>query len=189
MSPLVEALDPVPDPVRSCELLEGLPYRLLLDSASRDARLGRYSFLTADPVAVVRSRGPRTEWVDPATGVRRSVANDPLAAVRDFLAPFASPPIPGLPPFQGGAAGFLSYDWGLELERLPAPLHDDLELDDVVLGVYDWVLAWDHVASRAWLISTGLPETQPAERGRRAAARAAGVHLHLRASKPPTPDP
>src|SRR5687768_17765587 len=95
MSPLVEALEPPPDPVRSCELLDGLPYRLLLDSASRDARLGRYSFLTADPIAVVRSRGSRTDWIDPVTGARRSVASDPLAAVRDVLAPFASPPIPG----------------------------------------------------------------------------------------------
>ena len=112
---------PPPDPVRSCELLEGWPYRLLLDSASRDVRLGRYSFLTADPVAVVRSRGPRTEWIDPATGAGRVVASDPLAAIRGFLAPFASAAIPGLPPFQGGAAGYLSYDWGLELERLPAP--------------------------------------------------------------------
>ena len=28
-------------------------------------------------------------------------------------------------------------------------------------GIYDWVLAWDHDESRAWLISTGLPETVP----------------------------
>ena len=65
----------------------------------------------------------------------------------------------GLPPFQGGAAGYLAYDWGRVLERLPAPRHEDLALPDVVFGMYDWVLAWDHEQSRAWLISTGLPET------------------------------
>jgi para-aminobenzoate synthetase component I len=173
--------------MRSCELLDGLPYRLFLDSALRDARLGRHSFLTADPVAVVRSRGPRTEWIDPTTGTRRPVASDPLTAVRAFLAPFASPAVPGLPPFQGGVAGSISYDWGLELERLPTPLHDDLALDDVVLGIYDWVLAWNHVASKAWLISTGMPETEPAERARRAAARAAGILARLRSSSS-TPD-
>ena len=184
-SPLVQALVPAPDPVRCCERLEGLPYRLFLDSAKRDSRLGRYSFLTADPVAVVRSRGPRMEWVDPATGVRRPVAGDPLAAIRGFLAPYAQAAEPDLPPFQGGAAGFLSYDWGLELERLPAPLYDDLALDDVVLGVFDWVLAWDHVVSKAWLISTGMPETQPAGRSRRAAARAADVLRRLSPSHVP----
>ena len=177
--------------MRCCELLEGLPYRLFLDSASQDARLGRHSFLTADPAAVVRSKGPRTDWIDPAAGTRRRIASDPLAAVRSFLAPFASPAVPGLPPFQGGAAGYVAYDWGLELERLPAPPDDDLALADVVLGVYDWVLAWDHAAARAWLISTGMPETVPAERLRRAAARAAGVQTRLRASssmaRPATP--
>jgi hypothetical protein len=67
--------------------------------------------------------------------------------------------VPDLPPFQGGAAGYLAYDWGRVLERLPAPRHDDLALPDVVLGLYDWVLAWDHERSRAWMISTGMPET------------------------------
>lgn len=184
-APLVHELDPPPDPVRVCELFDDVPYRLLLDSSARDVRLGRYSFLTADPVSVVRSRGPRTECVEPSTGVRRSVASDPLAAVRAFLAPFASASVPGLPPFQGGAAGILSYDWGLELERLPSPVYDDLALDDVVLGIYDWVLAWDHAASKAWLISTGIPETRPAERSRRAAARAADVLRRVGGSRPP----
>lgn len=180
-SPLIQALVPPPDPVRCCEQLASLPYRVFLDSATRDARLGRYSFLTADPVAVIRSKGPRTEWIDPASDQSRAVDGDPLTAVRAFLAPFASAPVPGLPPFQGGAAGLVAYDWGLELERLPAPICDDLALDDVVLGIYDWVLAWDHVESRAWLISTGIPAVEPAVRATRAAERAADVLARLRA--------
>jgi len=54
------------------------------------------------------------------------------------------------------AAQDFSHDWGRVLERLPAPRHEDLVIPDAVFGVYDWVLAWDHDASRAWLISTGL---------------------------------
>ena len=50
----------------------------------------------------------------------------------------------GLPPFQGGAAGYLAYDWGRVLERLPESRYDDLALPDAVLGIYDWVIAWDH---------------------------------------------
>jgi len=163
-SPLVEELSPPPDPAWCCEQLEGLPYRLFLDSASRDPRLGRYSYVTADPIAVVRSGTSR---------------RDPLAEVRSVLAPFAAQPVPGLPPFQGGAAGFIAYDWGLALERLPAPLYDDLALDDVVLGIYDWVLAWDHVQSRAWLLSTGMPETAQADAVRRASDRASSIRARL----------
>jgi para-aminobenzoate synthetase component 1 len=159
VKPVVEALVPPPDPVRCCELLEGLPYRLFLDSAARGTRLGRYSFVTADPIAVVRSKGARTERLDLPGGDRRLVTGDALDAVQALLTPHASEPLAGLPPFQGGAAGYLAYDWGRVLERLPAPRHDDLALSDVVLGVYDWVLAWDHDESHAWLVSTGLPET------------------------------
>ena len=177
---MVEALVPPPDPARCCELLEGLPYRLFLDSAARGTRLGRYSFVTADPIAVVRSKGARTERLDLPGGDCRVVTGDALDAVHALLTPHTSEPVAGLPPFQGGAAGYLAYDWGRMLERLPPPRHDDLALSDVVLGVYDWVLAWDHDESQAWLVSTGLPETSPAARVRRAAARAAGVSERLR---------
>ena len=114
MAPLIEELTPAPDPVQCCEQLEGLPYRLFLDSAPPGARLGRYSFVMADPVAVIRTRGDAGA----------------LASVRQLLAPHRTESIDGLPPFQGGAAGYLAYDWGLTLERLPAPRFDDLGLDD-----------------------------------------------------------
>jgi len=181
---VIEELTPAPDAARCCELLDGLPYRLFLDSAARGTRLGRYSFLTADPVAVVRSKGARTECLDVAGGGDwRPVEGDALGAVRALVAAHASEPVAGLPPFQGGAAGYLAYDWGRQLERLPQPRHDDLALPDVVLGLYDWVLAWDHDRSKAWLVSTGLPENAPASRDRRAAARAASVRERLGADR------
>src|SRR5471030_28657 len=184
-APRVEALVPPPDPVRCFELLGGLPYRLFLDSAAKGTPLGRYSFLTADPVFVVRSKGAVTECLDRPDGSWRVVSGDALDVVRSLLAPHAVEPVPGLPPFQGGAAGYLAYDWGRVLERLPAPRHDDLALPDVVLGVYDWVLAWDHQASNAWLVSTGLPEMPLEARTRRAEERAAAVLERLRSADVP----
>jgi para-aminobenzoate synthetase component I len=178
MTPLVEEIAPAPDPARCCEALESLPYRLFLDSASTRSRLGRYSFLAADPVAVVRSRAAGTAFVDCVSGNVRSVT-DPLATLRESIASHRAEPVPGLPPFQGGAAGYVAYDWGLTLERLPAPRFDDLGLPDLVMGIYDWVLAWDHVLSRAWLISTGIPETSADTRAARAAERAALVRRRL----------
>ena len=132
-------LMPAPDPVACCEQLAGLPYRIFLDSAQRGSPLGRHSFLSADPAAVVRRKG--------------TDARGALDEVRALLASRAAAPIPGLPPFQTGAAGYLAYDWGRALERLPAPRYDDLDLPDVVFGIYDWVVAWDHEASRAWVIA------------------------------------
>jgi para-aminobenzoate synthetase component 1 len=60
------------------------------------------------------------------------------------------------------------------LEHLPAPRYDDLRLPHALLGLYDWVIAWDHRQSRAWLVSTGVPERGPS-RTLRASSRLAGV--------------
>jgi para-aminobenzoate synthetase component 1 len=184
--PLVDELVPAPDPAQACERLLGLPYLLFLDSAARGTRLGRYSFLTADPATVVRSKGQRTRVIDRLSGAERESEQDALAAVRALLAPHRADSIAALPPFQAGAAGYLAYDWGLTLERLPTPRYDDLAMDDVVIGVYDWVIAWDHETGQAWLISTGLPETEPNARARRGVERSKTVRSWLAR---PTQDP
>ena len=178
VTPVVEELIPAPDPEQVCEQLAGLPYRLWLDSAAANSRLGQFSFITADPELVVRSSDRQVEIVD-RRGSARPHEGDALNAVRHLLAPFAHSPIDGLPPFQGGAAGYIAYDWGRVLERLPSPRYDDIGLDDVALGIYDWVIAWDHAARRAWLISTGIPEPEPQSRAERARARASAVLARL----------
>jgi para-aminobenzoate synthetase component I len=174
-APSIEELAVALDPAECCERLQGLPYRILLESAARERRLGRYSFLTADPVLIVRSRGARTEIVDCSSGATRATNEDALATVRGLIAPYRLASVPGVPPFQGGIAGYIAYDWGLTLERLPEPRFDDLALPDTLLCLYDWVLAWDHVTSKTWLISTGVPEIEPAARTTRARERASHV--------------
>jgi len=169
--PLVEELAPLPDPLAACRRFADLPFLLFLDSATDPEHLGRYSFLAADPATVVRSKNVLTQQRSPA-GAWIRVAGDPLTHMRTLLAPYHAEPVAEVPPFQGGAAGYLGYDWGAMLERIPRPRYDDLAIPDVVLGLYDWVIAWDHQAQRAWVISTGIPE-QGTARVERAARRLA----------------
>jgi para-aminobenzoate synthetase component 1 len=186
-APLVENLGPAGDPADVVARFLDLPYLLFLDSAtaqgsSRPAtgeahQLARYSFLTADPWRVVRGKGGVT-WLGDGQGDWTSAPGDPLLAVQELLAAFAAEPISGLPSFQGGAAGYVGYDYGAVLERLPAARFDDLAIPDVVLGMYDWVIAWDHRLDTAWAISTGLPETGPG-RERRARDRLSMVQARL----------
>ena len=136
---IAHELTPTPDPVRCCEQLSGLPYRVFLDSAQHASSLGRYSFVAAEPAAVVSRRGED--------------AGNALEDIRRLLTPRATQAIPGLPPFQTGALGYIAYEWGRTLERIPAPRYDDLDLPDVVFGIYDWTVAWDHETSRAWVIA------------------------------------
>jgi para-aminobenzoate synthetase component 1 len=174
--PLVHEIGPAPDPLATCARFQGLPFVMLLDSVSDHEHVGRYSFLTADPFTAVRSKGQLTQQLVEGKWIR--VGADPLSQVRALLAPHATAPASGLPPFQGGAAGYVGYDWGMMLESVPRPRYDDLEVPDVHLALYDWVIAWDHRAGRAWVISTGIPEKGPA-RDRRAARRLAAVKERL----------
>src|SRR5439155_1356010 len=82
-------------------------------------------------------------------------APDPLHVLAGQLARWRTEPVAGLPPFQGGAAGLFGYDLCHHLERLPRPRHDEFEVPDLAVGFYDWVVAFDHRANHAWLLSTG----------------------------------
>ncbi len=174
IAPLVESLKGLPDPVEVAARFLDLPYLIYLDSAVGSG----FSFLAADPAIVVRSKGVVTEILQ--HGTWRPAEGDALGVVRGMLEDARLVPVPGLPPFQGGAAGYIGYDYGAVLERIPPTRYDDLALPDVTLGIYDWVIAWDHHLGAAWIISLGLPacgperEPRARERMEMVAARAAG---------------
>lgn len=168
---IVRDLAPIEADVAACRLAD-LPGLVFLDSSMRPealgvhARLGRWSYVAADPWALITVRDGRAsldgvEQPDaPLDALRRLLAFTPrTASERD------------LPPFLGGAVGFLSYDFGRRLERLPAPGEEE-PVPEAIFGLYDTFLAFDHLENRVRLISTGRPEIDDAARRRRAQARA-----------------
>ncbi|QDU43523.1 Aminodeoxychorismate synthase component 1 [Symmachiella dynata] len=164
--PLVEELTTPPEPYAALRAFAGEASVLLLESARRLKRLGRYSFLTADPYAFFQ--------IDQA-----QYGDDPFAAVKQQLQSHTAETLPDLPPFQGGAAGLLAYNLGGCWERLPRPGIDEFQLPALAIGLYDWVIAWDHDQQRAWVISQGFPEHEPAQRRRRAEERMRWVQQTL----------
>jgi para-aminobenzoate synthetase component 1 len=190
---LVEELTPAPDAWEVCRRLAGLPHLLFLDSAGRYPGLGCFSFVSADPFAWLQSRHGEGETVHcgpDAVVVHRS-HGDPFARLAGLLARYAAPPIAGLPPFQGGAAGLFGYDLCHHIERLPRPRLDEFEVPDLAVGLYDWVIAFDHEQARAWIISTGFPEGEGPARRQRARQRLLGVRKLLSGdgSGPTVPTP
>src|SRR5438552_7909829 len=139
-TPLVEDLSPALDPWEVARRLANRRHLLFLDSSSTDSPFGRYSFVTADPFEWISTRGP----------------DDPFPRLTEALGRFRMDSLPGLPPFQGGAAGLFGYDLCHYLEQLPRPGFDEFETPDLAVGFYDWVVAFDHQARRSWIISTGF---------------------------------
>jgi para-aminobenzoate synthetase component 1 len=157
------------------------PFALLLDSATASlhadpAAHGRWSFIGLDPFDTL--------------SIAANGTNNPFTLLRERLATWTlPPPAAGAPPFTGGAAGFFSYDLAHHLERLPPPAApfatDDQALPIMALGFYDVILAFDHVTQQAQLISTGLPEPDPAARQIRAHQRAANMRARIETAKRP----
>jgi para-aminobenzoate synthetase component 1 len=83
------------------------------------------------------------------------------------------------PPFQGGAAGLACYEWGAAQDR--AMPQERSAWPDLVGGIYDRLLAFDHHLKRVWAIGRGETETEARTRADQAKER-------LRANgAPPSP--
>ena len=131
-------------PIDAAEHLRDLPGLALRESA-RPGRNARWSYLAADPVAVLEA---------PAGG------QDPFATARRVLARLSPdlPADPAAPPFAGGLIGYLGYDLGRRLERLPEIAAADQELPVLRLALHDWVVAWDRRSGACWLAGRALDE-------------------------------
>lgn len=133
-----------------------LPYPVLLDSPQSGNTPARYSYLAADPFMVVRSKGQRV-WVE-KRGEISVVEGSPFDVLRDLLGLYKTAPVPELPPFQGGAIGYLAYELAHHLELLPSAAEDNLGLPELNIAFYDWVVARDEITGKTWAIATSLTD-------------------------------
>ncbi|MBZ0272442.1 anthranilate synthase component I [bacterium] len=119
----------------------------LLESVEGGDRIGRYSFLGLSPRIVVRGRRGHAEIIEGAE--RREVAyDDPFEPLAALLAAMKPVPEPHLPPFLGGAVGYMSYDVVRHFERLPETAADDLDIPEFQWVFPDVVVAFDRVSQQ-----------------------------------------
>jgi len=147
-----ERLADLETPVSAFAKLAHLDGAFLFESVEGGERLARYSFIGVlprerlvyrDGVAVHRT----------ASGERVLEGVDPLVALREVLARYRRRRVEGLPRFAGGAVGYVGYDAARSFERVPDFSQDPLRLPDAVFGIYDTVLAFDHVRHSMRLIA------------------------------------
>ncbi len=183
--PRIEEFGTRLDPVSAASEFSDIDYPVLLDSALLRPGLGRYSYVTADPQIVVRSKGRRVQVTE--RGAVVEVEDDPFSVVQRLLADFRIHRRRGGPPFQGGAVGYFGYEMGGLLERLPETAIDDLALPDMSIGLYDWVIAFDHATGRSWIITTEFSGDNRREWARDVIRRA-GLRAIPKVGKPSASD-
>lgn len=143
--PLVQPLPAGFSLPEAFDRLQSIPGVLWFDSVTHpSAALGRYSFLTADPV--------------------ERLADPSIAALSALVASLPTSANPSLPPFQGGVAGLFGYELNRQFEAIEATAENDLPTPALSVGVYDWTIATDHASGHSWIISQGLAETDPDRR-------------------------
>ncbi len=139
-----------------------------LDSALQGDPRSEFSFLAADPIEDFVIRVPQA---------------DPLGPIDQWLASYRCDntthqhPSENAnelePPFQGGIAGMLAYEFGRCFEKYPSATFDELGTPLCALGIYDVVFAWQHTPNhqfpKGWIYSqgyAGLHDPTPSEHQR-----------------------
>jgi anthranilate synthase component 1 len=135
------------------KIAEHSDYAFLLESVEGGEQVARYSFLGKDPFLLLRAQGGNV--LVERSGVTTESENALIPTLRELMAGFQSPHVPGLPRFTGGAVGYLGYDavsW-FEPVPLPPPGPADVPADQAGFMLFDTVLAFDHVQHRILLIA------------------------------------
>jgi anthranilate synthase component 1 len=139
----------------SCFLKMGdTPYSYLLESVEGGERLARYSFLAGEPSLVFKSKGRKISLAKAGKKEETfETKRDPLYELEKILKVFRQAPVKGLPPFSGGAVGYLGYDTVRFIEKIPDKNKDTLGLPDTLFIFTDTLLVFDHLDKKIKVVS------------------------------------
>jgi anthranilate synthase component 1 len=130
-------------------LLAGAGPCFLLESVEGGDRVARWSFLGASPSGEISGRD-----------------GDPFAALKALPRDESVSGGDDVPPFTGGAVGYAGYDAVRRLERLPATNPDPIGLPDAWFGIFDAVIAFDHVRHRLLFVTHAADGDEASARAR-----------------------
>ncbi len=125
-------------PVSAYAKLRGTGPAFLLESVEGGEHVSRYSFIGCNPRQIFSAQPGEA---------------DPLATLQQELAKYRPVAVPGLPPFTGGAVGYLGYEYIHSIEKsVPLAAHDELGVPMMWFMLCDSVLAFDRAHQTMRLI-------------------------------------
>jgi anthranilate synthase component 1 len=147
-------------------------HSFLLESAESTDKSGRWSILGSGPRRVFEARGTRITVREGSREQSFEARGDVLAELQRLMAPFR-PVTHGLvPPFHGGAVGYLAYDAVRQFEpTIPPPPPDALGVPDALFMIADSLVVFDHRLRRLQVIVNSFPEEHATLAGAYDAAR------------------
>ncbi|MFM7925277.1 MAG: hypothetical protein ACKPJJ_34045, partial [Planctomycetaceae bacterium] len=136
---------------------------VILESTLADPASSRWSIFAAEPLETLTVRqdhavlqtekSSRAIRIAPRWGTKKA---DELSAelvlkfwIDRWLGGIDAADCPLSAPFKGGVLGWLGYDFGWHLEKLPRLIPDRDGWEDLRLGVYDTFIVYDHKYNHA----------------------------------------
>jgi anthranilate synthase component 1 len=130
-------------------------YSFLFESVVKGEQLGRYSFLGRAPVDSFASNPNQLSY---SSNGNRVIERNFFMELKAKLQAYDSIPVESLPRFTGGAVGYIGYDMIQQIEDLPEPKPDPINIPNAILAFYHELIAFDHLKSQVILIANVMVE-------------------------------
>jgi anthranilate synthase component 1 len=152
--------------------------KFLLESIERGENVGRYSIIACGQKARLTLRGSRILIRENGRTILDFESANPMEDIRAYFSKLKAPSYDRLPPFFGGAIGYLGYEAVQYFERIPV-FPEDGGVPDAILVVPELVLIYDSVKRALVLIAATMPGPAAAEEYERAVSLINGMAARL----------
>lgn len=115
-------------------------------------REGAMHIAGLNPLATIRAtaQGIHISWRDGTTETREG---ESLALVEALVDTYRVEKRSDLPLFQGGAIGFISYDYARQIEKLPVQTTNDLQTPTLYFYLFDEWAVYDKATQQAYIMA------------------------------------
>jgi anthranilate synthase component I len=150
-------------PVSAFHRLDAGSSACLFESVVGGEKVGRYSFLTAEPFLEIEAWGNRVVVRAQSAGKPADTAEfespNPIEELRNRLDALRAVRLPELPPFVSGAIGYAGYDVVRYSEKLPNAPPDDRQLPDLSFAFYDRMVVFDNITKTIVVVAMARVDT------------------------------
>jgi anthranilate synthase component 1 len=139
-----ELLMDLETPLSFFKRLERDRYSFLLESVEGSERWARYSFLGTRPQRIFKARGREIEIIERGKS-RKFTDQTPLKVLEELLKDCRPVPVAGVPPFFGGALGYVSYDAVEQFHQVANDKSDPLGMPEIFFLFAQTLVAFDNL--------------------------------------------
>jgi anthranilate synthase component 1 len=137
--------------------------KFLLESVEKGENVGRYSIITLRKKCTIKAIGNTVSVIEnngeSSLKIKKEMKN-PLLEVRDYFSKIKVPSYEALPPFFGGAIGYIGYEAIQYFEDIPVKENKE-GIPDMLMIIPETLLIYDSVKRIIFIIVTTFPREKP----------------------------